>query len=379
MWWGPDADHLANQTRGFRVSDTSTSTSLLTRNRILMLVLLLVVVVVLLAVLLSGGSEEDTATSYTESTTEVTRQDLVDRETVTGTLQFADEQELVTQSGGTVTAIRSDGSTVVRGGVLWKVNQKPTVLMYGTVPAYRPLAVGNSGTDVKQLNQNLRKLDYQRAPNSNDFTSDTATAVRNWQDDVGLPQTGTVPLGQVVFTPAATRVAAALVERGAVVQPGTKIMSVTSEVREVAIDLDTADQSLVTLRDRVTVTLPDGTEIAGRITKIGTVASSGNALQPGTATEATIPVTVSLDRPGQAKRWDSAPVDVGLQADSASDVLTVPVAALLALTEGGYAVEVVSDSERQLVGVTTGLFAEGQVEITGSGIAEGTVVVVPSR
>ena len=361
------------------MSDTDTSTSLLSRNRILVLVLLLVVALLLVAVWLSSGSEEDTATSYTESTTEVSRQDLVDRETVTGTLQFADEQELVTQLGGTVTAIRSDGSTVVRGGVLWKVNQKPTVLMYGTVPAYRPLAVGNSGADVKQLNQNLRKLDYRRAPKNNDFTSDTATAVRNWQDDVGLPQTGTVPLGQVVFTPGATRVAAALVERGAVVQPGTKIMSVTSEVREVAIDLDTADQSLVTLRDQVTVTLPDGTEIAGRITKVGTVASSGNALQPGTATEATIPVTVSLDRPGQAKQWDSAPVDVGLQAASVSDVLTVPVTALLALAEGGYAVEVVDTDQRQLVGVTTGLFAEGQVEITGNGITEGTVVVVPSR
>ena len=70
---------------------------------------------------------------------------------------------------------------------------------------------------------------------------------------------------------------------------------------------------------------------------------------------------------------------MGLQADSATDVLTVPVAALLALAEGGYAVEVVSDNQRQLVGVTTGLFAEGQVEITGNGITEGTVVVVPSR
>jgi hypothetical protein len=111
----------------------------------------------------------------------------------------------------------------------------------------------------------------------------------------------------------------------------------------------------------------------------GRVASSGNTLQPGGTAEATIPVTVSLDRPGQASQWDSAPVDVGLQADSATDVLTVPVSALLALTEGGYAVEVVNDGERQLVGVTTGLFAEGRVEITGSGITAGTVVVVPSR
>jgi multidrug efflux pump subunit AcrA (membrane-fusion protein) len=60
-------------------------------------------------------------------------------------------------------------------------------------------------------------------------------------------------------------------------------------------------------------------------------------------------------------------------------VLAVPVTALVALAEGGYAVEVSDPATNatQLVKVTTGLFAGGQVEVTGAGLHEGQRVVVP--
>jgi membrane fusion protein, multidrug efflux system len=58
------------------------------------------------------------------------------------------------------------------------------------------------------------------------------------------------------------------------------------------------------------------------------------------------------------------------------DVLTVPVGALLALAEGGYGLEVVEGSTTRIVAVETGLFADGKVEVSGSGIADGTTVGV---
>jgi multidrug efflux pump subunit AcrA (membrane-fusion protein) len=58
-------------------------------------------------------------------------------------------------------------------------------------------------------------------------------------------------------------------------------------------------------------------------------------------------------------------------------VLAVPVNALLALAEGGYAVEVDRGGRRELVGVTLGLFADGLVEVKGHGLAAGDRVVVP--
>ena len=57
----------------------------------------------------------------------------------------------------------------------------------------------------------------------------------------------------------------------------------------------------------------------------------------------------------------------------------MPVEALVALREGGYAVEIVDgNAQRHYIGVTLGLFQDGMVEITGDGLAEGQKVVVPS-
>jgi multidrug efflux system membrane fusion protein len=60
-------------------------------------------------------------------------------------------------------------------------------------------------------------------------------------------------------------------------------------------------------------------------------------------------------------------------------VLAVPVGALLALAEGGYGLEVVRGGTSAVVAVDTGMFADGKVEVSGGGIAEGTVVGVAGR
>jgi hypothetical protein len=59
-------------------------------------------------------------------------------------------------------------------------------------------------------------------------------------------------------------------------------------------------------------------------------------------------------------------------------VLAVPVSALVALAGGGYAVEVVHGSARQLIAVQTGLFSDTLVQVSGAGLVAGTNVEVPS-
>ena len=88
-------------------------------------------------------------------------------------------------------------------------------------------------------------------------------------------------------------------------------------------------------------------------------------------------MTVTLDDPEAAPGLDEAPVDVLVTGDRADDVLAVPVTALLALAEGGYAVEVVADGGVVLVAVDPGLFADGFVEVTSTDLREGMQVVVP--
>jgi multidrug efflux pump subunit AcrA (membrane-fusion protein) len=78
--------------------------------------------------------------------------------------------------------------------------------------------------------------------------------------------------------------------------------------------------------------------------------------------------------PCAAAAYALASVDVTFTAEERADVLAVPVAALVALREGGYGVEVVEGNRSRYVPVETGLFADGLVEISGAGIEEGMTV-----
>jgi hypothetical protein len=70
-------------------------------------------------------------------------------------------------------------------------------------------------------------------------------------------------------------------------------------------------------------------------------------------------------------------VQVSLAIQVARDVLSAPVSALLALAGGGYGVQVVLPSgAHRLIGVHTGIFASGLVQVSGAGLTAGTKVVV---
>jgi multidrug efflux pump subunit AcrA (membrane-fusion protein) len=86
---------------------------------------------------------------------------------------------------------------------------------------------------------------------------------------------------------------------------------------------------------------------------------------------------VSLADPDAAAGIEAAVVNVTFTAAERKDVLTVPIVALVALAEGGYGVEVVEGSRSLYVKVTTGLFANGRVEVTGEGLREGMTVGTP--
>ena len=88
-------------------------------------------------------------------------------------------------------------------------------------------------------------------------------------------------------------------------------------------------------------------------------------------------MVVALANQKAAAAYALASVDVTFTASERKNVLTVPVAALLALQEGGYGVEVTDGTTSRYVPVKTGLFAGGRVEITGAGIAPDTKVGVP--
>src|SRR5262249_62203377 len=123
-----------------------------------------------------------------------------------------------------------------------------------------------------------------------------------------------------------------------------------------------------------TVTLPDGSTVGGTIATVGAVATAGASAADPT----TIAVTVTIAHQAALGRLDQAPVTVKLTSARVKNVLTVPVAALVALADGASGVQVVTGSTSHYVRVQLGMFAGGRVQVTGAGLAAGTPVGVPS-
>jgi peptidoglycan hydrolase-like protein with peptidoglycan-binding domain len=315
------------------------------------------------------------------ATAAVQRRDLVRRETVSGTIGYDDSRALYAQSPGTVTGLRSPGSVVRRGQALYWVDGRPVTLLYGASPLWRPLdPKSEDGADIRQLEQNLVDLGYD--PNGDvevddDWDGATTAAVKRWQDDRGVEQTGRVERGDVVFLPGPRRVGQLKTTVGAPLQPGAEVLDTSSTRPVVTVDLEADKVALVKKGDPVQVGLPDGRTVGGTITSVGRVAESEQDPHTGEPTDPTIEVEIRLAKGARPADLDEAPVDVSVTSETAKNVLSVPVSALLALAEGGYAVEVVEAGSTRLVPVEVGAFADDLVEISGKGIKAGMKVVIP--
>jgi peptidoglycan hydrolase-like protein with peptidoglycan-binding domain len=331
----------------------------------------------------AGHPGLDTTTTPATPTTPVAtavvqRQDLSGQTKVDGTLGYAGNATVQSPLTGRITWLPTVGTVVRRGGTLLAVDNTPVQLFYGTKPSWRDLSVGvDDGPDVRQLEQNLVALGYDpdhQITVDGHYTWATTAAVKRWQKARGLDQTGTFTTGMpAVFLPWAARVKQVSASVGAQAAPGGAVYAVTSNLHQVTVDLDVSQQSYVKAGDRVEVVLPNGRRIKGRVSEVGRVAETQGSGQEQTTT---IPVTVTLDNPKAGGRLDQAPVDVYVTTQTRKGVLAVPVGALLALTEGGYAVETVDAAgQHRLLPVRLGVFSDGMVEVAGSGLRAGAKVV----
>jgi peptidoglycan hydrolase-like protein with peptidoglycan-binding domain len=321
-----------------------------------------------------GGEPSRSASAVPTSTAPITRGDVVDTESVDGKLTYSDSRSITAGGAGVVTKAPAAGATITRGSALYKAGNKPVVLMYGALPLYRTLSQGvDDGPDVRQLERNLKTLGYGDGMTvDKDFTAATAAAVEDWQDDMGLPETGRVDASQVVFQPGAVRISDVKAPIGQQVGPGRPVLTVSDTRSIVHVDLDAAKQSLAHKGASVKVELPNGRRVTGRITSVGTAAKTSGSQDQQTTT-IDVDITLNTKKTGNL---DQAPVTVDMESEHAKDVLSVPIEALLGLREGGFGVEVVEGTTSRIVPVRTGTFGSGRVEVTGAGVREGMRVGV---
>jgi hypothetical protein len=348
-----------------------------------MLVVLTVIVVAgaVVGFRLAGGEDESDAGSAAAptTTTQVKTRDLAVTEDVKGDLGYADGRELSAHRSGIVTSVAQLGKTVKQGKKLYSINRKPTVLLTGSVPAYRSLDVDSgNGDDVRQLERALKSLGYgDDLTVDRNFTAATADAVQEWEKDLGRSDPdGTVELGDVVFAPGPVRVASHPVSIGTEVQSTTAVLGISSTDKVANVDLSIGKSNLVALKDIVTVKLPNSKETTGTVASVG-IEPETSASDPDA--DPTVPMVVRLTKPKDAAAFASGSVTVSIEQSRDDDVLTVPVTALVALAEGGYAVQAVDPaaaSGYRLVAVKTGTVTEDYAAITGDGITDGLKVVV---
>ncbi|HKS49876.1 MAG TPA: peptidoglycan-binding domain-containing protein [Amycolatopsis sp.] len=327
-----------------------------------------------------NGAESASATSNAPTATAIVEQRrLVAQTSLNGTLVYADSFGVTNRIEGTVTALPAAGDTIEHGKPLYWIDNKPVILLRGRVPVYRELAREARGPDVQQLNAELVALGFAGNrvldPNSQVFGAATATALVKLQKKFGLDPTGKLALGQVVFVPAdAIRVSKTAATLGSPA-PTAVILETTATRRIVTVPVEISQAASIKVGDDVSVTPPAGTSTPGKVTSIGAVATRN---QSGSVT---VDVLVEPLKPDEVAGLDQAPVQVAITTAVADNVLAVPVNALLALSGGRYAVEVVQDGDaRKLYEVTLGLFDDsaGMVEVKGAGLRAGQRIVVPS-
>jgi hypothetical protein len=350
----------------------------------------------------------------------VTRTDLADTRTEAGALGYGTARALKGAKEGVVTWLPAGGTTIARGQPLYRVNDQPVVMFVGATPLFRRLDTRNLvGRDVKVVADNLRALGYsvgaQPAPGrtvtgasagaataggpqpggtpaggsahagspaaprvkvkagDGVLTDGVTAAIKRWQTALGVTPTGVLDAGDVAVLPGSVRVNAVQAQLG---DPAAgPLMTVTPTAKAVTVAIPATEAGGIDQGDAVEVALPDTTKAKGKVTNVGTVAETGDGSQNGQNEPPKMTVTVTLDDPNLVKKLDAASVQVEFSGETRKGVLAVPVGALLALREGGYAVQVRGGN---LVGVKTGLFAKGMVEVSGAGLAEGAQVVTTS-
>jgi membrane fusion protein, multidrug efflux system len=322
-----------------------------------------------------GGTGLSSASDLPPGTAQVTRQTILDTDDVPGDLGYGATTTLAGWIAGVVTKVPMAGDVISQGQPIYRVDDTPVVLLYGDVAAYRPLAPGTTGNDVRQLETDLRALGYTGFTVDDRYTAETAAAVKRWQKALGLPQTGQVEQGRVLFAPGTIRVDSIAAGVNQQTGGGQEVLRYTGTGRQVTAHLEVSQQRLARKGVAVQVRMPDGKMVAGTVDRVYTVIEQPT--DQGSRPQTSIEAIVSLSDPSAAAGIEVAAVSVVFTAEEHRDVLTVPVAALVALAEGGYGVEVIDGSTTRYVAVRTGLFANGRVEITGDGIHEGTTVGMP--
>jgi hypothetical protein len=280
------------------------------RRRIVAALGAILVVVVAIAIIVAVGSPgsskgQSSSGSTASGATAVQRRDLVETDTESGTLGYANQQTVYNRLSGTITYLPNVGTVVKPGAALYQVNGYPVILFAGSYPAYRDLTSGDTdGPDIKELNADLKTMGFD--PDNaitvdNAWQDATTAAVERFQGSIGQTETGTLSLGQIVFLPGPQLINAVDTTLGST--GGSAAGSSASDGSDDSDDASASDTS-----DPTSTATPSSYPISGQphaefvdLTTSSTVASDSTPAAASAATSASAsaatPATTSATTP----------------------------------------------------------------------------------
>jgi hypothetical protein len=359
----------------------------------LLFVAILVVVGTPVAYLLASQMRTPTSNSTVQMhDVAVTRGDLVVKLNIAGTLVgTALEVPASAKESGIVTWLSPGGTVVSRGETLFRVDNRPTALLYGSTPPWRAFGPGmTDGPDLAELQTNLLALGFgQRFGLVADghYSDADRSTVAAFAQAKGIELANDVlAFGAILFEPGPVLVVGHSASLGSAVSPGTQVLDIVGMTPQVIAQVDSSDASLVGVGIPASVTLSQGQQlVAGSVVRISSTPPANVGPGPGSGTTPgsgqNLFVTIALDNPPQGFPLQGAAVAVQLKVKVLHDVFLVPVTALVALVEGGYALQIDDGHGRShLVPVTVGAVdaVDALVQVTGSSVRAGLSVEVPT-
>lgn len=278
------------------------------------------------------------------------------------------------QQAGVVTTVAvAPGDEVAAGSVLYSVNERPVVVAQGAIPAYRSIGEGSKGADVAQIQSMLQSLGHYAGRVDGDAGEATVRAIRSWQFSVGMPDTGVVNLGDVIFAPtlpARVSLDTTVVARGATVIGGEPVLNA----------LDASPRFTLAVTESQAAMIPAGTPV--EITAPGGAVWSAVAAdqQRDEESQSVVIGLVGIDESiicgndcAQVPVIGDAPLPAQIETVPSVSGLVVPTAALVTGASGQVAV-ISEDGERLPVSVTASARGMSLVE----GVPRGSRVRIPA-
>lgn len=280
----------------------------------------------------------------------------------------------VNRAAGVVTGVAvAAGDEVVQGSTLYEIDLRPVVVAQGEVPAFRSIGEGAEGPDVAQLQTMLAATGAYRGPADGKAGAGTIAAIRAWQKGVGMPQTGVVEAGDVIFVPALpTRVAldSDIVARGATLSGGEEVLRGLPPSPDFVVPVTETQAGMMPAGTRVEITSPEGDMWVGLA-----------ATQAADPESGTVEVALEGDGGGAICGDQCGQVPVTGEALLASRIVAVPtveglVVPSAALVTGADGQVVVIDDKGERIPVSVVSSARGMSVVEG--VDQGVRVRVPA-